>query len=97
MKTKKIIGIGIVIVVICIFLCKNNKNLKEKSEEELIFFKWFSIANDTEKYRDREKQQTYIFKVGYRNIDFKEIYLADTINKETLIREKIAPRNERKI
>jgi len=97
MKRQKVMVIGIIIVVVCIFLFKNEKNLNGKFEDELIFFKLFSLLKTNNRNEQNTKNQEivnyqqYVFKVAYKNIDFKEIHLADTINKETLIHEKIAP------
>lgn len=103
MKRQKIIMIGIIILVLCIFLFQMKKNPNKQFKEELIFFKLFSFAQkrerDTNNTKNQEtiKIQKYIFNVSYKNIDFKKISLSDTINKETLVRNKIAPRNKRSI
>ena len=39
----------------------------------------------------KEKIQQYKFYVSYKNMDFKDVNLSNTINKNTLINEKIAP------
>lgn len=96
-QKRKIILIIIANLIICIFLYLNRKNQNEEFQDELIFFKLFSSSEEaTENTLIPENQlyQTYSFKVSYKNIDFKDIYLADTINPNTLIREKIAPGTE---
>ena len=40
---------------------------------------------------DDEDHKIYKFKVNYKNMDFKSIDLSETMDKETMIYEKIAP------
>lgn len=96
-KNKAII-IGLIIFILIIFLFQIKKHPKRPFQDELIFFKLFSSGQEGKQNTLESKNQinsSYDFKVSYKNIDFKEIYLADTINPSTLIREKIAPRNQR--
>ena len=101
-KTKLAI-IAIVILVLCIFLFQNKKSQNNKFQDEIIFFKLFSFGKNTAQNSLETKEQAnqqykqYSFNVYYKNIDFKDIYLSDTIQEETLIHEKIAPRNKRRI
>ena len=37
------------------------------------------------------KKEEYVFDVSYKNTDFKNVNLSETINQETLVNEKIAP------
>lgn len=102
-QKRKIILVIIIILILCIFLFKNGKNPNYKFQDELIFFKLFSSGQEAEKNTLESENQTnqsyqqYTFHVSYKNIEFKNIYLSDTINKDTLIREKIAPRDQRNI
>lgn len=99
-RKRKIYVIVIVVLILCIFLFRNNKNLKNKFQDELIFFQLFSLAQaennpiTQSKKEGNESCQTYRFRVDYNNFDFKNIYLSESIEKDTLIREKIAPRNQ---
>lgn len=99
----KILLISIIILISCIFLFQSGKSQNNKFQDELIFFKVFSfgqkVPENTIQYKNQMNQshQQYTFQVSYKNIDFKNIYLSDTTDKDTLIREKIAPRNQRNI
>lgn len=88
---RKIILFIITILILSIFLFRSNKNLTNKFQDELLFFKVFSSGDEEKEIN--QFYQSYIFQVSYKNIDFKNIYLADSIDKKTLINEKIAPRN----
>ncbi len=95
MKKRKIILFIFVILIVCVFLYQLNKKQNNLFQEELIFFKLFSsgntsISNDSKNQGEKISKQ-YHFKVTYHDVDLKDIYLADTIQKETLIHEKIAP------
>lgn len=96
-QKKKVIIFIFFLLVLIIFLFLSKKNLKKTFQDELIFFKLFS--SHTSKKEEKQatilpKNQAYSFKVSYRNIDFKNIYLADTMKRDTLVREKIAPGTE---
>lgn len=97
-KTKVIILIIIVILILSIFLFYNKSKSNNYFQDDIIFFKLFS-KNKNDNIENTKNQinlnNIYYFQVSYKNIDFKNIYLSDTINKKTLIREKIAPRNKR--
>ena len=94
---RKIVLIILIILILCIFLFQNRKNQDNLFQDELIFFKWFSFEQEnSENIPKSESQITqahsqYRFYVSYKNIDFKNIYLSHSINRETLIQEKIAP------
>lgn len=98
-KRKTILFI-LTIFMIVIFLFLSKKYQNNKFQEELIFFKLFSFGKEENesilqsKNQIHSSYQQYDFQVSYKNIDFKNIYLADTIKKDTLIREKIAPGTE---
>lgn len=97
-QKRKISLIVIAILILCIFLFQNKKKENNQFQDELIFFKLFSSGQDMPKNKFKSENQTYqryIFHVSYKNTDFKNIYLSDTIDYNTLIREKIAPRHKR--
>lgn len=102
-QKRKAILIVVIILILCIFLFQMRKNQNNKFQDELIFFKLFSSGKEVgentipSKNQINPFHQQYTLKVSYKNLDFKNVYLSDTINKETLIREKIAPRNQRNI
>ena len=97
-KLKVIFLIILAILILGIFLFQNKSKLNNFFQNDIIFFKLFS-RNEVNKIENKINQinsnNIYCFQVSYNNIDFKNINLSDTINKETLIREKIAPRNKR--
>lgn len=89
---KRTIFIILLIIIILIFLLQNNKKQNNETQDDLIFFKLFGTGQqNTENTTEKREQAVYNFNVSYKNIDFKNINLSDTINKNTLIREKIAP------
>lgn len=91
-KTKKkiILILAIFILVIILFFYKKYSN--NLFQDELIFFKLFSCEQKENTVISENKK--YYFNVSYKNIDFKNIYLADTIKSNNLIKEKIAPGTE---
>lgn len=97
-QKRKIIIFVLIILILGSFLFLIRKNQDFNFQEEFIFFKLFS-AKPEEKAENlfsenRTTNQTYHFQVSYKNIDFKNIYLADTIKQNSLVQEKIAPRTE---
>lgn len=102
-RKRKTFLLVILIIIIVIFLFLNKKYPNNKFQEELIFFKWFSsgrgekentLLSKNQRNQDNEPHPSYCFEVSYKNIDFKDIYLANTINQKTQVREKIAPGTE---
>lgn len=97
----------IIILLLSLFFIVKKQNSNNFIQDDIIFFKYFNPRTNQEKMteglqpqedsnniiiKDREK---YYFNVKYKNIDFKEIFLGDTIDKNALVKEKIAPRNKR--
>ncbi len=102
MKKQKIKLMVIVItsLILIIFLFQIRKNAKYEFQDDLIFFKLFSSGKEKNRVKSLAKEkieQSYNFQVSYKNIDFKTIQLSDTAKQDTLIHEKIAPRNKRRI
>lgn len=101
-QKRKIFLLVILMIIIVIFLVLNRKDPNNKFQDELIFFKLFSSGQGENentlpsKNQNKSSYQPYIFQVSYHNIDFKNIYLADTINDKVKVREKIAPGTEGK-
>ena len=98
-RQRKVIISILIILSLIIFLFQIRKKTREIFQDELIFFKLFSSGKEKKQELLQSKNQTnlsYEFKVSYKNVDFKEINLTDTINPNTLIREKIAPGTEGK-
>ncbi len=85
MKKQKIkIILAIIIIILCMTLFQNIKKTKGGFQDELIFFKLFSSVQKTNHHQ-------YNFKLEDKKIESKNVKLTDTIDKETLIEEKIAP------
>lgn len=96
MKNKKKIILKMILVLILIFLFLKIFFLKESSNlqknDDFLFLKLFSNGETLSKgITNSESQKIYNFKIDYKNLDFKSIDLADTIDKKTLVYEKIAP------
>lgn len=96
MKNKKKIIFKMILVLILIFLFLKIFFLKESSNiqknDDFLFLKLFSNGETLSKgITNSKSQKIYNFKIDYKNLDFKSIDLADTIDKTTLVYEKIAP------
>ena len=88
------------VILLCIKILKNSKDFSG-FQEDIIFFKLFDNANTQDE--SSKKQNTnktnyevstvpqYRFEVKYENIKLQDINLANTVNYDTLIKEKIAP------
>lgn len=93
MKKKKILKILLILILIFLFIkmifFKSLSN--SKIIEDFLFFK---VLGDNLKVSEDiidVKEKEYRLNVNYKNIDFRNINLAETINRKTLIYEKIAP------
>ena len=84
------------ILIIYIFFNMNKLDVK-KFIDELLFFKVFNSSDEKKQIQDNSKDakakeiKKVYFNVSCRNLDFKNINLNETIKKDTLINEKIAP------
>lgn len=100
-KNKKIISLIIVIliVIILIFCILQKSNF---FQDNLIFFKILNSSNINENSQNdhifynniaeyKEQNNPLFFYVTYNETKFKSINLLDTIDKKTLVKEKIAP------
>lgn len=100
-RNKKIISLIIVIliVIILIFCILQNSNF---FQDNLIFFKILNSSNINENSQNdhifynniaeyKEQNNPLFFYVAYNETKFKSINLLDTIDKKTLVKEKIAP------
>lgn len=96
-QRKKLILFVIVIFILIIFLFQKRKNQNNSFQDDLIFFKLFSLGEERNKstlLSENQNHPLYDFRVSYQNIDFKNINLAESIKQDTLIQEKIAPGTE---
>ena len=100
-QKRNIIIISIIICILGIVLFLNRKPKKEELQDDILFFKSFYLgdkkASNNILVGNQEIYKEYIFNVSYENAFFTDINLLDTIRKDTLVNEKIAPRNIRKI
>lgn len=100
-RNKKIISLIIVIliVIILIFCILQKSNF---FQDNLIFFKILNSSNINENSQNdhifynniaeyKEQNNPLFFYVTYNETKFKSINLMDTIDKKTLVKEKIAP------
>lgn len=100
-KNRKIISLIIVIliVIILIFCILQKSNF---FQDNLIFFKILNSSNINENSQNdhifynniaeyKEQNNPLFFYVTYNETKFKSINLLDTIDKKTLVKEKIAP------
>lgn len=87
---KLILILILIILFIKIFFLKGLINVEKI--DDFLFLKLFSNGvyqkNSTQ---DDKYKKIYEFKINYKNLDFKSLNLSDTIDKNTLIYEKIAP------
>lgn len=103
-KNKKTISLIIVIliVIILIFCILQKSNF---FQDNLIFFKILNSGNINKNSQNdpifynsiveyKEQNNPLFFYVTYNKTKFKSINLMDTIDKKTLIKEKIAPGTE---
>lgn len=96
MKKKKKIILKLILILILIILFIKIFFLKGLSNvqkiDDFLFLKLFSNGDALSKgTQNSGYQKVYNFKIDYKNMDFKSINLSETIDKETLIYEKIAP------
>ena len=100
MKKKMKIGTRLILILILIILFIKIYFLIGLSKNNIIddslFIKLLSNRaldkKDSQIIKNRnEDEKEYKFTINYKNIDFKSIDLSKTIDKETLVYEKIAP------
>lgn len=96
MKNKRKIIFKLILILILIILFIKifflNGLINVEKIDDFLFLKLFSNGvyqkNSTQ---DDKCKKIYEFKINYKNLDFKSLNLSDTIDKNTLIYEKIAP------
>lgn len=103
-KKKTILKLILILILIILFLkiffLKGLSNTQKI--DDFLFLKLFSnigtlskAIQNSESYpirtEDSKYQKVYNFKIDYKNMNFKSIDLTETIEKETLVYEKIAP------
>lgn len=90
---KLILILILIILFIKIFFLKGLINVEKI--DDFLFLKLFSNGvyqkNSTQ---DDKYKKIYEFKINYKNLDFKSLNLSDTIDKNTLIYEKIGTQGQ---
>lgn len=87
---KLILILILIILFIKIFFLKGLINVKKI--DDFLFLKLFSNGvYQKNSIQDDKYKKIYEFKINYKNLDFKSLNLSDTIDKNTLIYEKVAP------
>lgn len=91
----------IIILIICIFIfiLVSKKVSFQNLYDDILFIKSQLGANNGQEETiinsQNGKIQEYLFQIQYKNTDFHhEVNLGNTIQKETLVQEKIAPGTE---
>lgn len=90
MKHKKTAFLLIVILIILLFFILFNKFSKKEASDDIIFFKLFSQT----KQNSNTKENEYIFDFSKNNEISTNMNLWETVSRNTLINEKIAPGTE---
>lgn len=95
-KLIKLILILILIIVFLIIFLSINFSPVYKNDDFLFLKLFFNTENISTQLNNSKQinQEKYIFKVNYKNMDFKSINLLDTYDKSTSVNEKIAPGTE---
>lgn len=89
-NNRKIIIILIVIfiiILVILYTIAKSKNLK--FQEDVIFFKIFGNVNNV--FQEKNSNKQYEIKLKKNKEIYRHIELGDTINRKTLVHEKIAP------
>ena len=96
MKNKKKVILKLVIILFLMFLFIKifilNSFSNSKNMDDFLFLKLISknisyLEND----ENIKNSKVYEFKISYKDMNFKTIDLSKTVNKDTLLYEKIAP------
>lgn len=91
MKHKKTILLLVIFLILLLIFILFYKFNKKETYDDIIFFKLFSQANQDNK---NTKENEYIFDFSKNNEISTNMNLWETVSKNTLINEKIAPGTE---
>ena len=89
---RHILTIVLISIILALILnIKENKNIAD----DILFLKSIQ-KNEEEKKQNKirenqEKNMEYKFNVSWKNTNYNQVNLTDTIKKQTLINKKIAP------
>lgn len=91
-KYKKIIFIIISIVFIFIIYVFVKRGKYQNLYDDILFLKFFGKESVIVKQTENEQEsKQYVFKMNCENTDFKNVDLLKTVDRKTLMNEKIAP------
>lgn len=86
------ITVFIIIILAILFLIILKKQKNEDLFQDFLFTKLIGNSNSRSYLEnDCNNEIKYIFDISYRNTKLKNVNLQNTINKNTLVNEKIAP------
>lgn len=95
MKKRKILILFLILIISITTIFFLRKISKVEKYDDFLFLKLFSKvtlnSEENQINNNYNYKKEYRFKINYKNTNFKSINLAETINKESLIYEKIAP------
>jgi len=91
MKHKKTILVILIFLILLLFFILFNKFSKKEASDDIIFFKLFS---QTKQDNRNTKENEYVFDFSHNNEVSTNMNLWETVSKNTLINEKIAPGTE---
>lgn len=88
----KILKLFIIVILVIIVIVVFNSKINLFQSDDYIFLKIFQkTTNQPQDTYNTKKEENYVFKVGFKSIDIKQIDLIKTVNKNTYVNEKIAP------
>lgn len=88
----KILKLFVIVILVIIVIVVFNSKINLFQSDDYIFLKIFQkTTNQPQDTYNTKKEENYVFKVGFKSIDIKQIDLIKTVNKNTYVNEKIAP------
>lgn len=94
MKKKKkvqiISSIAILILIMIFIICKNSLNSNSEPKDDFIFFKFLNQEQNQQEEINKKTNQ-YKLKISKGETKKENINLLRTVDKETLVNEKVAP------
>ena len=92
-RVKKFLKLILILIMIIFFIKMFFLNglLQMQNIDDFLFLKLLSKGSLNGSSNESSNKNKYQFRVSYKNINFKKINLLETIDKDTLLYEKIAP------
>ncbi len=87
---KKLLKLILIFIIILGVMFKIAQSKRTFYQEDLIFFKLFGIGSEQSKNKNKEENE-YKIKVTKGENNYQEINLLQSIDRKTLVKEKIAP------